>query len=174
MEVPGMHYSKLVLDQDTQSGGLIIKTEGYTSRDDYDLLSIWNANDVPSSNYAGFIRQRGTLDNPQPMHDGDEIFSLFWAGQDTSNQPRFAAELTVGSEGTITTGHVPAYFDFKVMGDKGLIESVLKVHNNGTIGISKRAILDKSKVSLTPEKFLRVEVDGKDYAIPLHAVISNS
>lgn len=165
-----INNTKIILDGESKLGGLCIKTEGYTSRDNYDLFNIFNANEVPASNYIGFVRHRGTLENPQPMENNDEIFSLFWAGWDSANQPCFAAELTVGSEGEITVGHVPSYFDFKVVNDKGLINSVLKIHNNGTISLNKESILDETKVGKQSNKFLRIKIDGTEYALPLFFV----
>ena len=173
MSEDSIRLSKLIVDNDTALGGIVIKTQGYTSRDDYDLFTVWNANEIPASNYAGFIRHRGTLDNPQPIKNNDEIFSLFYAGWDAGNKPQFVAELTVGTEGEIKEGHIPGTFDFKLMGSNGLIFSALKIHSDGTIGLHKNTIIDNEQVSKEPYKFMRIKVDGVDYAVPLYT-ISNS
>ena len=159
---------KINLDVDLKTGGIVIKTEGYTSVDDYDLFNIIVANDVPESNYAAFVRSRGTIANPQALKNNDEIFSFFYAGYDSEAHPSWAAEITVGSEGEIKAGIVPSYFAFKTMDQEGVANIAFSIHSDKTVGFNVNAVLDPSQVDTSNvAKYLKVRVGKEYYAMPL-------
>jgi len=161
--------NKISLDVDLKTGGIVIKTEGYTSVDDYDLFNIVNATEVPESNYAGFIRSRGTIADPKAMQNNDEIFSFFYAGYDSENQPAWSAELTVGSEGNIQPGIVPSYFAFKTVDQKGIANIVFRVNSDKTVGFNPDALTTNVDTS-QPSKFLKIKIGNEYYAIPAYLI----
>lgn len=164
---------KLFLDVDLKTGGIAIKTEGYTSVDDYDFINVIVANEVPQSNYACFARSRGTIAEPKSLKDNDEIFSFFYAGWDTENNPAWSAEITVGSEGTIKPGIVPSYFAFKTMDQEGVANIAFSIHSDKTVGFNPNAVLDASQVDTSKAvKYLKVKVGKEYYAMPLFTVLT--
>jgi hypothetical protein len=121
----------LHLDQDLAKGGLTIKTQGYTTGDEYDLITVFNANEQKNGNYASFIKSRGTIADPKPVLEGDEIFSFFFSGFGTDgDRGSWTAEMTVGTEGEIKPGIVCGNFQFKLPNEQGRIGSVLTLHSN--------------------------------------------
>lgn len=142
--------------------GITIRTEGYTTVDDYDLFSIVNARDVAESNYAAFVKSRGTLDNPKPLEKDDEIFSFFYAGHDNEAAPAWTAELTVGTEGEIKPGIVPGYFAFKVMCEDGVVSTALTVHNDTTVEFNRKSMLE-----VDGQKCLKIKIGDDYYAVQL-------
>ena len=165
--------NRINLDVDLKTGGIVIKTEGYTSVDDYDLFNIINANEEPEANYMGFTRSRGTIKNQRAMKDGDEIFSLFYAGFDTEHNPCWAAELTVGSEGKIKPGIVPTYFAFKTVDQEGVANIAFSVHSDKVVGFNVNAILNKNQIDFRSiDKYLKIKVGEEYYAVPLFKVLT--
>ena len=155
--------------------GIAIKTEGYTSVDQYDLFTIVNANNVAESNYASFSKSRGTLDNPKPLQENDEIFSLFFGGWDTSVSPAWVAELTVGTEGIISPGVVPGYFAFKLMGQDGIANTCLTIHNDSVVEFNRDIIIEVGSAvgqadTSSVEKCIKVKVGDEYYAMPLFKI----
>lgn len=163
--------NKISLDVDLKTGGLVIKTEGYPSIDDYDLFNIVNATEHPESNYAGFVRSRGTIAEPKAMQNNDEIFSFFYAGFDTENQPAWAAEITVGSEGEIKPGVVPSYFAFKTVDQDGVANIAFSIHSDKTVAFNRSALLTDNQVDTTQvANYLKVRVGKEYYAMPLYLI----
>lgn len=167
-----LRLEKLALDVDLKTGGIVIKTEGYTSVDDYDFFTVVVANEVPESNYICFTRSRGTIENRKAMKDNDEIFSLFYGGYDNEDNSCWAAELTVGSEGEIKPGIVPSYFAFKTVDQEGVANIAFSIHSDKTVRFNSSAVLlpeqvDTSKV----EQYLKVQVGNEYYAMPLFKIL---
>jgi hypothetical protein len=165
-----LRLSQLALVVDLKTGGIAIKTEGYTSIDDYDFINIVVANEVPESNYAVFARSRGTIAKPKSIQKNDELFSFFYAGYDTEDQPGWAAELTVGSEGEIKAGIVPGYFAFKTMGPDGVAKIAFSIHSDMTVRFNRSATLTHEQVQPEIAKYLKVQVGNEYYAMPLHLI----
>jgi len=163
-----LRLEKLLLDVDLKTGGIAIKTEGYTSIDNYDFINVVVANEVPEANYAVFARSRGTIADPKSIQNNDEIFSFFYAGFDTENQPGWTAELTVGSEGEIRPGIVPGYFAFKTMGQNGVANIAFSIHSDMTVKFNQNVILTQDQIQPNVSKYLKVQVGDKYYAMPLH------
>ena len=161
--------SKLHIDKDLALGGLTIKTEGYTSKQDYDLLTVFTANEEKASNYAAFVKNRGTIKNPQPCQEGDEIFSLFFAGRDSLNEPAWVAEITVGTEGKIKAGPISGNFQFKLPNENGVIDSSLTIHSDRLVEFHKDALTTNCQSS---ELFLKIKVGEYLYALPLFKVLT--
>lgn len=166
-----LRIDQILLDVDLKTGGIAIKTEGYTSVDDYDFINVVVANNVPEANYACFTRSRGTIADPKSLENNDEIFSLFYAGYDTEHNPCWTAEMTVGTEGVIKPGVVPSYFAFKTVDNQGCANIAFSIHSDKLVGFHRDAILAPHDVGHV-EKYLRVKVGGKDYAIPLFTVLT--
>jgi hypothetical protein len=162
--------NKISLDVDLKTGGIVIKTESYTSIDDYDLFNIVNATEYSESNYAGFVRSRGTIAEPKSMKNNDEIFSFFYAGYDTEHQPAWAAELTVGSEGNIKPGVVPSYFAFKTVDQEGVANIAFSIHSDKTVRFNINATLAQEQVSNQIIKYLKVQVGEEYFALPLYSI----
>ena len=165
-----LRLKTLFLDADLKSGGIVIITEGYTSVDNYDFINVVVANEVPEANYAVFARSRGTIVEPKSIQNNDELFSFFYAGYDTEDQPGWAAELTVGSEGEIKAGTVPGYFAFKTMGQDGVANIAFSIHSDMTVRFNQNVILTQDQVEPTVAKYLKVQVGDKYYAMPLHLI----
>jgi len=121
------------MDTNLTTGGLVIKTQGYTVSDNYDLFSIKTANAQTGSNYAAFSRSRGTIASPTSLNPNDEIFSFIYAGYGTDNNAGLSAKLTVASEGTLGAGIVPGNFNFFVADNSGTLNSVLAIHGVGQL-----------------------------------------
>lgn len=164
-----LRIDKIFLDVDLKTGGIAIKTEGYTSVDDYDFINVVVANNVPEANYACFTRSRGTIAQPTSLEQNDEIFSLFYAGYDTENLPCWTAEMTVGTEGVIKPGVVPSYFAFKTVDSEGCANIAFSIHSDKVVGYHRDAVLSKDQVGEI-EKYLKVKVGNEYYAMPLHSI----
>lgn len=163
-----LRIDKILLDVDLKTGGIAIKTEGYTSVDDYDFINVVVANEEPEANYAVFARSRGTIANPTSIQNNDEIFSFFYAGFDTENLPGWTAELTVGSEGEVKAGIVPGYFAFKTMGQDGVANIAFSVHSDMTVRFNRNVVLTQDQIQPEIAKYLKVQVGNEYYAMPLH------
>jgi hypothetical protein len=163
-----LRIDKILLDVDLKTGGIAIKTEGYTSVDNYDFINVVVANEVPEANYAVFARSRGTIGEPKSIQNNDEIFSLFYSGYDTDNLPGWTAELTVGSEGEVKPGIVPGYFAFKTMGRDGVANIAFSVHSDMTVRFNRNVVLTQDQVQPEIVKYLKVQVGNEYYAMPLH------
>jgi len=166
-----LRLEKLALDVDLKTGGIVIKTEGYTSVDDYDFFTVVVANEVPESNYICFTRSRGTIENRKAMKNNDEIFSLFYGGYDNEDNSCWSAELTVGSEGEIKPGVVPSYFAFKTTDQEGVSSIAFSVHSDKTVRFNSSAVLSADQVGTTVEKYLKVQVGQEYYAMPLFKIL---
>ena len=166
-----LRIDKILLDVDLKTGGIAIKTEGYTSVDDYDFINIVVANNVPEANYACFTRSRGTIAEPKSLLHNDEIFSLFYAGYDTENLPCWTAEMTVGTEGVIKPGVVPSYFAFKTVDSEGCANIAFSIHSDKVVGFHRDSVLTQHDIGEI-EKYLKVKVGGRYYAIPLFSVLT--
>lgn len=166
-----LRLSKLALDVDLKTGGIAIKTEGYTSVDDYDFINIVTANEVPEANYVCFTRSRGTIAEPKALKNNDEIFSLFYSGYDTENNSCWTAEMTVASEGEIKPGIVPSNFQFRTVDQDGVASVAFSIHSDRTVRFNASAVLSQDEVSTTVAQYLKVQVGNEYYAMPLFKIL---
>jgi hypothetical protein len=156
-------------------GGIEILTEG-TLDDDYSLFNIKSFQNTADSSGATFVRSRGRINNPLVIRPGDKIFTLNAAGRALNNSVgissviEFSVDPAYEVKEHVVAGKVSIYNADSL----GVLKEVLTLNSNGVLGLSNNILTagsEKGEVNNTsPVSFLKIQVDGKDYAIPLYGI----
>lgn len=167
----------LNIDQDLAAGGLVINTQGSLD-DDYDLFSINSYHDASVASGVSFYRARGTQAAPTSLNANDPIFSWLFSGQGASG-PTPAAQITIGVDGALVNGgdDTPGSITFSTTDSTGVIRDALSIDKNQVINFADNTLqagsasgeVDLSS-STTAESFLKVKVNGVEYALPLYLI----
>jgi len=101
--------------------------------------------------YITSLRGRGTKASPDPVVDGDSIFSLYMACFDGGGAPTGIAvgQIQGTVDGTVSVGHVPTKWQFQVMPSVGAVYTAMTLKSTGRLGVGTE----------TPNELL--EVNGK-------------
>lgn len=148
------------------------------SSDDHAALSILTAhdnNDVGSA--AIFARARGTLDSPSAVNAGDELFNFVFSGTNTSGDtvPSSFIIASADPNGTVGTA-VPGKLTFLMVQGPTTLDDVeaLTIDSNGLIGFADNTLSAGANPGEVDDSaaatYLKIEVDGTEYAIPLFAI----
>lgn len=175
-----INSSVVVLEGENDLGtlaGIIINTDG-DFNDDYDLFTI-NASSATADGPGIFYnRSRGTPTARTASVTGDNIMTWFFIGYDTDDNPQLSASVTSKVSGTVGSGAVPGKLEFATANSSGNIVTALTIDENQKLTFSDVNEIqsggNSGEVDLTTStvaaSFLKVNVGGVDYAIPLHAI----
>jgi len=151
--------------------GIQIITTGNID-DPYDCLSIKAASNTVEGPAVLFTRARGTHVTPTDLQVNDSIVSQIWLGQDDGILKQ-AAGIDVFVDAASTGDFLPGRFEIS-LGDVDGVDliTVLSIDSEGIIGIKDNSIVagaGAGEVNVGGTvKYIRIIVDGVDYALPLY------
>ena len=157
-------------DQGVLAGIEIITTGNID--DPYDCLSVKAASDTVEGPAVLFIRSRGTHEAPVSLNVNDSIVSQVWLGQD-GGLLKQAAGLDIFVDTASTGDFLPGRLEVS-LGDVDGIDliTVLSIDSEGVIGIRDNPLVvgaGSGEVNTGGTiKYIRIAVDGVDYALPLY------
>ena len=156
-------------------GGIDIRTEG-TQDDNYSLFTISSYHDSSSSSALIYLHGRGDLTTPAAIQAGDTIIDALHVGISSNGNPAPAVQVntSVDPNGTVGAGIVPGQFTVVTFDDTGSPVTGLSIDRNGALTVADNTAdagvasgeVDVSSVAT----YLKVTVDGTEYAMPLYAL----
>jgi hypothetical protein len=119
----------ILINKNLTAGGILIQTQG-SLNDDYDLLNIQSAHNAVVASGVTYTRSRGTIASPTALNTNDEIFSLVFAGQN-STTTEVAARIDVLVDGSVGSGITPGKLVLKTANSAGAATTRLTIDSKG-------------------------------------------
>lgn len=156
--------------------GIRIETDG-NQDDPYDLLTIKSAVNGSIGPAMFFSRARSTLASPFRSFANDEILTMYWAGTDPNKNPGVAASLAVLVDQNPPNpgGIVPGRIVLSVTDPSGNLEPALTIASDSVLNVADNTLnagANPGDVDFLagPVNFLKIKVNGYEYALPLYFI----
>jgi hypothetical protein len=162
------------LNSEGTKAGIAITTDG-NQEDNYDLFTVNGATDGTLGPAFFYQRSRGTIGLPGPLVTQDEILTQYWVGTDSDSQPALTASLVISVDETPTAGVVPGRVTLSVADATGVLQPALSIGSNTILDVLDNTVIAGSgagEVNLAGgvATYLRINVDGAEYALPLYGL----
>ena len=169
------------MNRDLTNGGLTIETNsgGSVAYDLFTINSFTNDTVAPQVFYS---RSRGTRAVPTPVVSGDTILNTLFLGRTTNGIEGSGAGLAVSAAigatvtGAVSTGIAPGSLIFATTDTAGNIAAKLTIGPNGKqtiVAPELTAGAGSGQVdTATISKWMTVNFNGTDYAIPMYLIRS--
>jgi outer membrane lipoprotein SlyB len=140
-----------------------------------DMFRVITNHEDSDPNEFTFVRGRGTQLVPTVVTPGDGLFALRFFGRGNTDLSESASiVVSADAAGTIGDEIVPGKIEFITTNDAGVTSTKLSIDKDGIIGVAANTLVagvgsgevDTSSVST----YLKINVGGVDYAMPLYAI----
>ena len=128
------------------------------------MVSIRQFHSEQDSNNFVFVRGRGTSTTPLPVQVGDDVADITFAAFDGTNAVGIGGISSIVA-GTPINGNIPSRLSFSINTGVSILE-VLTIRENSVIEYRTPTLLPAQMSSTTPSVYMRVMINGKQYAIP--------
>lgn len=153
--------------------GIRINTDG-GEFDNYDLFTISQAKNGVDGAQFQYLRTRGTQLSPLPVQNGDQLLSMTWYANDSSNISRSCMYMGVSVIGAPTAGQVPSQLNFLTFDAVGAPKTLLAMNNDLILQISSVPLVagaSSGQVNTgAVATYQKIKIGGTYYAIPLYAI----
>ena len=143
-----------VTETATITGNLIIQRDTYSASSQAGLL-FKQHHATADAVGLNFYRTRGTGAAPTTIVSGDDIIDIGFLGHDGTN-PTAVAGLSVITTGTISTGIVPAKFQFNTRNQAGVFAARVEISAEGVLQCNTFANLTGSDITFSPSGVVRL------------------
>lgn len=174
--VDTVNAKALVLEGTRNDGfkaGIRINTDG-GEYDNYDLFTVAQAKDGVDGPQFQYLRTRGTKVAPLPVQNGDQLLSMTWYANDSTNTSRACMYMGVNVIGAPSAGQVPSQLNFLTFDAVGLPKTMLAINNDLVLQISEVALTAggaSGQVNTgSVAAYQKIKVGSTYYAMPLYNI----
>ena len=136
------------------AGNLIITRDSYSASSQAGVLFKQHHATVDAVGLS-FYRTRGTAAAPTTIVSGDDIIDIGFLGHDGTN-PTAVAGLSVITTGTISTGIVPAKFQFNTRNQAGVFAARVEISAEGVLQCNTFGNLTGSDITFSPSGIVKL------------------
>jgi hypothetical protein len=171
-----INVKSLVLAGTANNGfkaGIRINTDG-GEYDNYDLFTVSQAKNGVDGPQFQYLRTRGTLLAPAPVQNGDQLLSMTWYANDSTNTSRSCMYMGVSVIGAPISGQVPSQLNFLTFDSVGAPKTLLAMNNDLILQISSVPLVagaSSGQVNTgAVSTYQKIKIGSTYYAIPLYAI----
>ena len=171
-----INVKSLVLEGTANNGfkaGIRINTDG-GEYDNYDLFTVAQAKNGVDGPQFQYLRTRGTRLSPAPVQNGDQLLSMTWYANDSTNTSRACMYMGVSVAGAPISGQVPSQLNFLTFNSVGVPETLLAINNDLILQISSVPLVagaSSGQVNTgAVATYQKIKIGSTYYAIPLYAI----
>jgi hypothetical protein len=152
--------------------GIRIDTDG-GEFDNYDLFTVAQSKNGVDGAQFQYLRTRGTKLSPQPVQNGDQLLSMTWYANDSTNTSRACMYMGVSVSGAPAAGQVPSQLNFLAFDAVGLPQTLLAINNDLVLQIGSVPLVAggaSGQVNTGTVIYQKIKVGSTYYAMPLYAI----
>ena len=153
----------------TISGNLIIQRDSYSSSSQAGVL-FKQHHATADAVGVNFYRSRGTGAAPTATVSGDDIIDFGFLGYD-GTAISAAAGISVITTGTISTGIIPAKFQFSTRNQAGVFTARVEISAEGVLQCNTIANLSGSDITFSPSGVVRLPVGSTVGGVLIGSII---
>ena len=153
--------------------GIRINTDG-GEYDNYDLFTVAQAKNGVDGPQFQYLRTRGTRLSPAPVQAGDQLLSMTWYANDSTNTSRACMYMGVNVSDAPIAGQVPSQLSFLTFNSVGVPQTLLAMNNDLILQISSVPLVAGASSGQVDTgavaTYQKIKIGSTYYAIPLYAI----